>query len=213
MENVPHICRPILISFNVQAARLCKSPFDLGKKGQDMRRKRRSGNYRNFRNSRQNRTKLNFTPVVAILLLSVGCGYATAKYVVDPVVNYVPTLTAEDETAESMQPATADADAAGEPSAETEGTTQASRTDIVADDAKVAETGEVAGYALQFGCYSGKAAAEAAMKEIDASGLQVLEQNNMYKIIGRTYDTREKAAAALKELPDAATAFVTAIYK
>ena len=36
--------------------------------------------------------KPSYFPIVLILCLSVGCGYATAKYVVDPVVNYVPQI-------------------------------------------------------------------------------------------------------------------------
>ena len=219
MGNVSHICCLFLISFNVQAEKRCRSLYDLRKRGQDMRKRRRSRNYRSFRNPRRNKGNLNFTPVIVILCLSVGCGYATAKYVVDPVVNYVPTLTAEEETGEATQSATADAEASkqnvteSEAATKAEETTKSEKTDVVEDDVKVAQTGEIAGYALQFGCYSGEAVAEAAMKDIDVTGLQVLEQDNMYKIVGKTYDTKEKAAAALKELPDTVSAFVTTIYK
>lgn len=59
-----------------------------------MRKKRRP---RSYRSSQRRSVKPNFIPVILILCLSVGCGYATAKYVVDPVVNYVPQLTAENE--------------------------------------------------------------------------------------------------------------------
>lgn len=166
-----------------------------------MRNRRRSRNYRSFRNSRHNKAKLNFTPVIVILCLSVGCGYATARYVVDPVVNYVPPLTAE-EAGSASPSVTAAADE-----------TKAEDIDVVEDDVKVTEAREIAGYALQFGCYSGEAVAEAAMKGIDAEGLQVIEQDSMYKIVGETYDTKEKAAAALKKLPDTVQAFVTTIYK
>ena len=59
-----------------------------------MHRKRRS---RGYRKPHRGGVKPNFAPVIVILCLSVGCGYATARYVVDPVVNYVPQLTAEKE--------------------------------------------------------------------------------------------------------------------
>ncbi len=180
-----------------------------------MRNRRRSRNYRGFRNSRHNKATLNFTPVIVILCLSVGCGYATARYVVDPVVNYVPTPAAEGTETISSSAA---ADAVEGKNTKTEDTaaadeTKAGNIDIVEDEVKVTETRELAGYALQFGCYSGEAVAEAAMKCIDVEGLQVIEQDSMYKIIGETYDTKEKAAAALKKLPDTVQAFVTAIYK
>ena len=50
---------------------------------------------RGYGNPRRKGVKPNFAPVIVILCLAVGCGYATAKYVVDPVVNYVPQLTNE----------------------------------------------------------------------------------------------------------------------
>ena len=44
--------------------------------------------------SRGRRTpKAGLAPVIMILCLSVLCGYATARYVVEPVVNYVPQVS------------------------------------------------------------------------------------------------------------------------
>lgn len=180
-----------------------------------MRNRRRS---RRYRQPQRNGSGLSFTPVVVILCLSVGCGYATAKYVVDPVVNYVPQLTAEQEKTESATMQEAE---------KTQGTdeTQAAETtrgkdaekektaDIVEDEVKVEEAGKIAGYALQFGCYSGEKAAKTAMGEIDVTGLQILQQDEMYKIVGKTYETKEKAVSALEELPEGVDAFVTTIYQ
>lgn len=145
--------------------------------------------------------KPNFIPVVLILCLSVGCGYATAKYVVDPVVNYVPQLTAENEQKPDEKKKD-ETEAAGS-SEETAG--------VVEDDVKVEET-QVAGYAVQFGCYSGKAAAESAMSSLGISGLQIIEQNKMYKIIGEIFDSKDKAKEALKSA-GVDKAFVTTVYK
>ena len=47
---------------------------------------------RGFAGNGRKRPKPSYFPIVLILCLSVGCGYATAKYVVDPVVNYVPQI-------------------------------------------------------------------------------------------------------------------------
>lgn len=167
-----------------------------------MYNKRRSrSRRRGYGFSQRRKGKPNYLPVIVILCLSVGCGYATAKYVVDPVVNYVPQLTAE-----KTQEKTEVTESTGTQQKETE-------TSVVEDGVKVEETGKVAGYALQFGCYSGKAAAEKAMPSIDVDGLQILEQNQMYKIVGKTYETKEKAKAALEKLPDDVDAFVTTIYE
>lgn len=142
--------------------------------------------------NRGNKVKLNFTPVIVILCLSIGCGYAAAKYVVDPVVNYVPQMTAEKEQVNNQEE---------------------KKTDVLEDEAEVKEEGNISGYALQFGCYSSKAAAEAAMPAVGISGLQVIEQSNMYKIIGEVYKTKDEAKAALGELPDTVKSFVTTVYE
>lgn len=47
---------------------------------------------RGFAGNGRKHPKPSYFPIVLILCLSVGCGYATAKYVVDPVVNYVPQI-------------------------------------------------------------------------------------------------------------------------
>lgn len=156
--------------------------------------------------NRGSKVKLNFTPVIVILCLSIGCGYAAAKYVVDPVVNYVPQMTAEKEQVNN-QAENKDADSKENSNVEKQ------KTDVLEDEAKVKEKGNISGYALQFGCYSSKAAAEAAMPAVGISGLQVIEQSNMYKIIGEVYKTKDEAKAALGELPDTVKSFVTTVYE
>ena len=161
-----------------------------------MRRRRRAarGRYRaGTRNSYRGRNKLTFTPVIVMLCISVGCGYAAAKYVVEPVVNYVPQLTAEKEEIDLTN---------------IDGTDK-----TIVDEAEVRDEGDITGYALQFGCYSGKASAELAMPSIGVDDLTVIEQDDLYKIIGEVYKTKEDAKKALNELPDSVNAFVTPIYK
>lgn len=161
-----------------------------------MRRRRRParGRYRaGTRNSYRNRNKLTFTPVIVMLCISVGCGYAAAKYVVEPVVNYVPQLTAEKEEIDLTN---------------IDGTDK-----TIVDEAEVQDEGNIKGYALQFGCYSGKASAEMAMPSIGVDDLTVIEQDDLYKIVGEIYKTKEEAKKALNELPNTVNAFVTPIYE
>lgn len=151
-----------------------------------MRSRRRS---RRNRYQSRNNAKLTFTPVIVILCLSVGCGYAAAKYVVDPVVNYVPQLMAEQEQNPEKE------------------------SPVVEDEVDTSVEGKVSGYALQFGCYTSKTAAEAVLPTVGVDGLQIIEQNDMYKIIGDIYETKAEAKAALDELPETVKSFVTTIYK
>ena len=50
-------------------------------------------------------------------------------------------------------------------------------------------------------------------KNIDVQGLQIIDDNNMHKIIGEIYSDKEKAKKALAEVPEGIDAFVTAVYK
>lgn len=160
-----------------------------------MRRKasRRRHRSRNRYQSR-NRKNVSFTPVIVMLCVSIACGYAAAKYVVEPVVNYVPQLTAE--KGEEVDLLSGD---------------NADKT--IVDEAEVEDTEDVKGYALQFGCYSGKTSAELAMPSIGADNLEIIEQDDLYKIIGEVYKTKKEAKKALEDLPETANAFVTPIYE
>lgn len=153
---------------------------------------RRRQRYR--KHQKRNKANLNFTPVIVMLCLSIGCGYAAAKYVVDPVVNYVPQLTSEkkqvDEISKTETPSAIDEEVTNK-----------------------VEEGKIAGYALQFGCYSGQAAAESIIPSIGVEGLQVIKQEDMYKIVGEVYKTKDEAKNALADLPPITKAFVTPIYE
>ena len=155
-------------------------------------RRRPRGRRKRLRNTK----KLNFAPIVVILCMSVGCGYVTAKYIVDPVVNYVPQIMADkDQKKESISEESED------------------KATLIEDEVDVEDAEEISGYALQFGSYSDKASAEKVMDSIDVNGLQIIEQDNLYKIIGVIYKSKAEAKTALEDLPEGTAAFVTEIYQ
>ena len=167
------------------------------------RRRRSARNRYRSRNRYQprNRSHLTFAPVIVMLCISVGCGYAAAKYVVEPVVNYVPQLKTEEKKETDLTNIAKDK------------ATEDDTDKTIVDEAEVAENEDISGYALQFGCYSGKASAELAMPSIGVEGLKVIEQDELYKIVGEIYKTKADAKKALNELPDTVNAFVTPIYE
>lgn len=175
-----------------------------------MRHKRRS---RGYRSSSRKGAKLNFAPVIIILCLSVGCGYATAKYVVEPAVNYIPQLTAEETKQDAEDGSPKDPADGKQAEAQQESGDDGGKKNIIEDDVNVKETGEIAGYALQFGCYSSQSSAESVLPTLGVENLQVIEQDDMYKIVGKTYQTKAEAKKALQELPETAHAFVTTLYQ
>lgn len=160
---------------------------------------------RGYAGNRRNTPKPSYFPVILILCISVGCGYAAAKYVVDPVVNYVPQIS------QKVSEKQTDKDTK---KAEEELSTSAKEgSQIVTDEVTTKKAGNIRGYAVQLGCYSDRKAAENAMKQVNAEGLQVVEQNSLYKVIGKVCRTREDARDTLKEMPEGTSGFVTEVYE
>ena len=164
-----------------------------------MRNRRRS---RSLKVSRNRKVKPNYTPVIVILCLSIGCGYATAKYVVEPVVNYAPQVAERF----SQEEESSDNETADKNDENTGGS-------IVEDGVEAENSGKVKGYALQFGCYSDKASADSALSSLGIEGATVIEQEDLYKIIGEIYDKKDEPRSALGDLPEGTSAFVTTIYE
>ena len=156
---------------------------------------------RGFAGNGRKHPKPSYFPIVC---LSVGCGYATAKYVVDPVVNYVPQI--EKKVSEKQ------ADKAAEKKKETFSAAKET-TRMIEDDVKVKTAGKVCGYAVQLGCYSDQASAEKAREAVGLEGLQIVEQRNMYKVIGKICKSKEDARSQMAELPEGTKGFVTEVYE
>lgn len=160
---------------------------------------------RGYAGNRRKTPKPSYVPVILILCLSVGCGYATAKYVVDPVVNYVPQIgqkISEKQTDKDTEKAEEQLSSSAKGSSR-----------IVTDEVDTKTTGKIRGYAVQLGCYSDRKAAEKAMKQVNAEGLQIVEQNSLYKVIGKICKTREDARGTLNNLPEGTGGFVTEVYE
>lgn len=84
---------------------------------------------------------------------------------------------------------------------------------VLEDQVEVEEKGDIKGYALQFGCYSSEASAQGAMGNVGVEGLEIISQENMYKIIGDIYETKDEARKALETVPEGVNAFVTTVYE
>lgn len=172
-----------------------------------MRNRRRS---KNLRGRSRKKTGVSYMPVVVILCLSIGCGYATAKYVVEPVVNYAPQYA---EKVSDKQDKTGEIKKDGTKASERKSEAEKSKKKVVEDQVNVGNSGKIKGYALQFGSYSTESAAEKAMSSLEVTGLQIIENNSMYKVIGKIYSSKEQARTELAGLPDGTKAFAAAIYE
>ncbi|MCQ4637355.1 SPOR domain-containing protein [Anaerovorax odorimutans] len=164
--------------------------------------------------------QVNFAPIIVIICLSVCAGYLTAKYVVYPILGYEPAglsilqkKDGEEKKDETQKTEESSAAAQTETTAApTAAETTTAPPAVVEDQVDVKQT---AGYALQFGSYTTKEAAQKSVKQLKSSGIKakVVEKDGAYKVIGDLFDTKEKAKAALEKMDESVGAFVTTIEK
>ncbi len=144
------------------------------------------------RKSRNQNNRVKFTVFLGIIVLAVFLGFLTARFVVGALIGY---------------------DASESP-AKIAGETQKKETDSEKDskdEKNDAEESEASadlvlkdGYALQFGAFSTKEAAEELAEALKSQGIdtEIVRVENMYKVISPVVDTKEKALDALNELPE-----------
>ena len=167
---------------------------------------------------RGRKIQVNFVPVIVIICLSVCAGYLTAKYIVYPILGTEPAglnmfqgkETNKKDADEQKQEETKAESAIENKSTETSAETTVASTGVIEDQVELAQAPE---FAIQFGSYSTKDAAEKSASQLKQSGIkvEVVEKDGTYKVISRLFDTKEKAKAALDEMDASLGAFVTSI--
>lgn len=181
---------------------------------------------------RGRKIQVNFAPVIVIICLSVCAGYLTAKYVVYPILGSEPAglhifqgnessekkseEKAETEKSKSVKESTAssaDTTAASEAQTAAAQTTAAQTTaaaGVIEDQVELAQAPQ---YAIQFGSYSTKAAADKSVAQLKQSGVkaEIVEKDGAYKVISKLFETKDKAKAALSKMDASLGAFVTTV--
>ena len=144
-----------------------------------MRRRRVRKRKRAGENSR-----VKFAAFIAIMVLEVFLGYLTARFVIGPLLGY--------DADESPITLTGGAESDEQGEAETGSTAGAE-----------AEAPE-GGYALQFGVFSTKEAAEKLAGELVAKGIEadVIEDEEMFKVISPLIETKDEALSQLDGIRD-----------
>ncbi|MBR4860812.1 MAG: SPOR domain-containing protein [Firmicutes bacterium] len=116
------------------------------------------------------------------MILAVFLGFLTARFVVGPLIGYdageSPARAASDEKEKST------------------GEKDKDETEVSAEQEK--------GYALQFGAFSTEDAAQELADNLKSSGItaEIIQDDDIYKVIGPILSTKEKALEALASLPE-----------
>lgn len=146
-----------------------------------MRRRRVRKRKRAGENSR-----VKFAAFIAIMVLAVFLGYLTARFVIGPLLGY--------DADESPITLTGGAESDEQEETET-GNTAGAEAEAEAPEG---------GYALQFGVFSTKEAAEKLAGELVAKGIEadVIEDEEMFKVISPLIETKDEALSQLDGIRD-----------
>ena len=134
--------------------------------------------------------------IIGIIILAVLLGYLTAWFVIGPIIGYdadesptkIAGQTDEDQDKEKDQ----DKDK------------KDSDKDKNADADQTVNAAPTEGYALQFGAFSTKEAAEKLAETLESQGIQteIVEIDSVYKVISPVVDTKDKALDELDKLAE-----------
>lgn len=148
--------------------------------GSNMRRKIRK------RKSKSENSRMKMGVFVGIILLAVLLGFLTARFVIGPIIGYN-----ADES-----PVTLEEDNKEQEDQETE----EKQASVQSKQEQMPEEG----YALQFGAFSTKDAAETLAEALRLKGIEtkIVETGDVFKVISPLLEDKESALKALKESKD-----------
>ena len=131
-------------------------------------------------------SRVKFAAFIAIMVLAVFLGYLTARFVIGPLLGY--------DADESPITLTGGAESDEQEETET-GSTAGAEAEAEAPEG---------GYALQFGVFSTKEAAEKLAGELVAKGIEadVIEDEEMFKVISPLIETKDEALSQLDGIKD-----------
>ena len=155
---------------------------------------------------------------LGIILLAVGLGFLTARFVIGPLIGYNAEESPAQELTEEKTKETKKADTAADADADTD---EGEDADTGADaDANAADTTDTAaetdqGYALQFGAFSSKEAAQELSDALQAKGIKtnVVEIDHVFKVMSPITEKKETALQDLAKVKDKeiTDVFITAV--
>lgn len=134
------------------------------------------------RKNSSGKTKMKFTAVLVIITITVALGYATARFVIGPILGY--------DTDESPISINDSNESSKEKSSE-------ANKEESADDLEK-------GFALQFGVFSTKEAATELVNSLALKGIEakIVESQNQFKVISPIIQTKDEALGKLQEIKD-----------
>ena len=127
-------------------------------------------------------SKMKFTVFLVIMIVAVALGYLTARFVIGPLLGY--------DADESPIKIANGGDSKDEEASGEEGS--------------AGETEQQSGYALQFGVFTSKEAAEKLASDLKSKGIEtkIIEEDSNYKVISPVVNTKDEAIDELNGIKD-----------
>ncbi|MGN0715729.1 MAG: SPOR domain-containing protein [Anaerovoracaceae bacterium] len=136
---------------------------------------------------------------LGIMVLAVLCGYLTARFIVGPMIGYDADESPARIAGDSGKDSDKESDKASEKTeAEQAGAAQSAEPDE--EDGSV----PTEGFALQFGAFSTREAAEKLAASLNSQGIsaEIVKADDVFKVISPVVDTKEKALNELESLSE-----------
>lgn len=171
------------------------------------------------------RSRMGISMLLFIIVLAVATGYAGTKYVIYPYLlngqEPEKTITEEQKPADTGTNAitslpgvvvdkqdvkTLDDDTKDGKTTETTADQSNVTKPVIKEVKTTAGTSSSGAYSLQFGSFTAKDGAATRVKELNEKGVNayVFESNGSFRVLGNTYDSKEKAKEAARIVSSAA---------
>ncbi len=160
------------------------------------------------RKGRGENSGMKIAMIIGIMLMAVLLGYVTAKFVIGPILGYnadeSPIRIAEKSSDDQNAEEGSGSEKGNEKETAEKGNQDqdGQQAEDVSKEGKI-ETDSVPdeGYALQFGVFSTKEAAEEMAAQLLTKGIEtkIIEADNMYKVISPVIKTKDEALTKLDE--------------
>lgn len=144
-------------------------------------------------------SKMKFIVILVIMIIAVTLGYLTARFVIGPLLGYNADespieLTGKESSSKEEAKAGGDKGEAETTEKDDEKSKEEAATNSAPKD----------GYALQFGVFSSREAADKLVADLKAKGIdaEIIESDNTFKVISPVLNTKNEAIDELNQIKD-----------
>ncbi len=141
-------------------------------------------------------SKMKFVLILVIMVMAVVLGYLTARFIIGPLLGYD-----ADESPITLTDSAASEDDTQKDSSTEEAASEENSEDTPKESSK---SSPEEGYALQFGVFTSKEAADKLADDLESKGIEteIIEDDEKFKVISPVVKTKDEAIDKLNGISD-----------